>query len=202
MARASRAKLITIDEVVLLPGAEAILAPEWVPWHQRLRPGDLGVGDLLHTPQDDPRLQPGWEPSGEDDDVLAEWEPGLGRARVLSSIGRDDAIDRWYDGDHGPRSAMAEAAPAACSTCAFSVALSGSMRRVFAVCANEYAPDDGKVVSWDHGCGAHSEAVVVPNAAAMGAHALDELGVEVVHVVPQPREEPVEDLPAEELGHS
>jgi hypothetical protein len=27
------------------------------------------------------------------------------------------------------------------------------------VCANVYAPDDAKVVSLDHGCGAHSEVV-------------------------------------------
>jgi hypothetical protein len=31
---------------------------------------------------------------------------------------------------------------------------------MFGVCANEYSPSDGKVVSFDHGCGAHSEALV------------------------------------------
>ena len=36
----------------------------------------------------------------------------------------------------------------------------GALSRVFGVCANEYAPDDGRVVSFDHGCGAHSEALV------------------------------------------
>ena len=35
--------------------------------------------------------------------------------------------------------------------------MSGSMRTVFGVCANEWAPDDGRVVSLDHTCGAHSE---------------------------------------------
>lgn len=212
VARASRAKLVTVDEVVLLPGAQAILAPAWVPWSRRLRPGDLGVGDLLPTQADDLRLQPGWSPAVEidgaagadlsDEDVAAVWEPGLGRARVLSQIGRDDAVDRWYTGDHGPRSPIAEAAPASCATCGFLVLLGGSLRRVFGVCANEYAPDDGRVVSLDHGCGAHSEAVVVPNAAAMGAHALDDLGVEVVHVVPEPAGDSVEDSAVEDLGHS
>ena len=47
VARASRSKTVTIDDVVLLPGDDALLAPEWVPWSERLRPGDLGVGDLL-----------------------------------------------------------------------------------------------------------------------------------------------------------
>jgi hypothetical protein len=31
------------------------------------------------------------------------------------------------------------------------------MRQSFGVCANMYASDDGRVVSVDHGCGAHSE---------------------------------------------
>jgi hypothetical protein len=31
---------------------------------------------------------------------------------------------------------------------------------MFGVCANLFAPDDGRVVSADHGCGAHSEALV------------------------------------------
>ena len=37
----------TVSEVVLVPGPTALLAPEWVPWDQRVRPGDLGPGDLL-----------------------------------------------------------------------------------------------------------------------------------------------------------
>ena len=36
----------TVSEVVMLPGRESLLAPAWVPWDQRLRAGDLGVGDL------------------------------------------------------------------------------------------------------------------------------------------------------------
>src|SRR6202021_1362242 len=38
VARASRSKLVTVDEVVLLPGPDAMLAPEWVPWRERRRP--------------------------------------------------------------------------------------------------------------------------------------------------------------------
>ena len=47
---------VTVDEVVLLPGDAALLAPAWVPWHERLRPGDLSVGDVLPATEDDPRL--------------------------------------------------------------------------------------------------------------------------------------------------
>ena len=65
IARAPRAKVITIDEVVLLPGPQALVAPEWVPWSERIRPGDLGPGDVLPTAPDDPRLIAGL--TGEDD---------------------------------------------------------------------------------------------------------------------------------------
>src|SRR5882757_414584 len=66
LTRASRAKNITVDETVLVPGSDAVLAPEWVPWSDRLRPGDMGPGDLLPTEADDLRLEPGW--TGEDDE--------------------------------------------------------------------------------------------------------------------------------------
>ncbi|WP_455351089.1 DUF3027 domain-containing protein [Streptomyces sp. SYSU K217416] len=65
VARASRAKIVTLDETVLLPGPDALLAPEWVPWSERLRPGDMGPGDLLPTEAEDLRLEPGY--SGEDE---------------------------------------------------------------------------------------------------------------------------------------
>jgi hypothetical protein len=32
------------------------------------------------------------------------------------------------------------------------------LRSTFGVCANAISPDDARVVSVDHGCGAHSEA--------------------------------------------
>ena len=60
MTRASRAKFVTLDETVLLPGPDALLAPEWVPWSERLRPGDMGPGDLLPTEAEDLRLEPGY----------------------------------------------------------------------------------------------------------------------------------------------
>ncbi|GAA2823499.1 hypothetical protein GCM10020220_010010 [Nonomuraea rubra] len=62
VTRASRAKKVTVSEAVLLPGSGALLAPEWLPWSERLRPGDLGVGDLLPTADDDDRLAPGFQP--------------------------------------------------------------------------------------------------------------------------------------------
>jgi hypothetical protein len=164
VARVSRSRHVTICETALLPGPEALRAPSWVPWQDRLQPGDLGVGDILPTAPDDERLAPGYVQS--DDPAVEEvgWELGLGRVRVLSREGRTDAAQRWYDGDSGPNSPISVAAPAAarCGACGFYLPLAGSLRQVFGVCGNAYAPDDGSVVSADHGCGAHSEILVEP----------------------------------------
>ena len=172
--RASRAKNVTISEAVLLPGEDALLAPAWVPWIERLRPGDLGPGDLLPTRSDDARLAPGFTEVSDATDRQQLWELGLGRPRVLSPEGRDEAAERWYEGPSGPQSPIAHAAPAQCATCGFFVPLAGALRQLFGVCANEYAPDDAKVVSVDHGCGAHSEAVALPPAVESTPPLVDE----------------------------
>jgi hypothetical protein len=162
VARAPRQKAVTVDEVVLLPGDDAIIAPEWVPWRDRIKPGDLGPGDLLPTDEDDPRLVPGYTAGDElvDRDTVkaVSDELGLGRPRVLSLEGRELAAQRWYDGSHGPEAPIAQSAPASCASCGFLVKLAGPLSQLFGVCANAYANDDGRVVSFDHGCGAHSEA--------------------------------------------
>jgi hypothetical protein len=243
VTRASRAKNVTVDESVLVPGDEAILAPDWVPWRERVLPGDLGVGDLLPAPPDDARLVPA--ASLEGDDGVADWgetawampgtepedlvpvpsaepladgpdDPAEGlestidsatdlsgaaavvvatgadgtaaggiedrppRARVLSAIGRDDTALRWYTSEHGPKTPLASAAPGLCSGCGFFVRLGGPLGRVFGVCANEYAPDDGRVVSTDHGCGAHSEGVTAATADQSLRPVIDELGYDLV----------------------
>ncbi|WP_241842336.1 DUF3027 domain-containing protein [Pseudofrankia sp. BMG5.36] len=163
-ARAPRVRRVTIDDVVLMPGEGALLAPPWVPWSQRLRPGDVGVGDLLPTAVDDPRLALRRSDVEEFADTDAFLELGLGRPRVLSIFGREEASTRWYAGDPGPDAHVAKVAPATCLTCGFHVRLAGGLGRLFGVCANELAPDDAKVTSIDHGCGAHSEALVAPSA--------------------------------------
>lgn len=266
VARASRAKHVTLDETVLLPGPEALLAPEWVPWSERLRPGDLGPGDLLPTEADDLRLEPGVAhgAGGASEPVAAEVAPagsagagagevrpsedevgepsersegaepsegagpsegaedgagvggtgagagvgaepgaesagvaepasaaesvsaaepaavryvtpppsrgeivavgeelGMGRPRVLSRYGVETAADRWEE-QYGSGTPMAQSAPASCMTCGFLMPLAGRLRQAFGVCANEYSPADGHVVSLAYGCGGHSEAAVMP----------------------------------------
>ncbi len=188
MARASRSKLVTVSEVVLLPGPDALLAPEWVPWRDRLLPGDLGVGDLLPARADDERLVP--VVASEGSDGLQDWQSGDGvdlaqqpetaQARVLSAIGRDDTAERWYLGDHGPHTPLTRSAPAQCASCGFLVRLAGPLGGVFGVCANAYAPEDGRVVSADHGCGAHSEATGGHGAEPAMPPIIDELGYDLV----------------------
>jgi hypothetical protein len=241
--RASRSKTVSVGETVLLPGPDSLLSPTWVPWTERLRPGDLGVGDLLPTDEDDPRLEPGWnaiedaelevalEADGElatAEDADADADAGDGwahdadaddgaaagdgwvdsgallavsleldllRQRVLSPIGLDDAIDRWISGDHGPDAPIAQSAPAHCDTCGFRIPLRGTLGHGFGICANEISPSDGHVVSLGHGCGAHSEAAVIPAMAERPEPVVDEVGFEPV--TREPREELAESVPAD-----
>jgi Protein of unknown function (DUF3027) len=300
VTRASRSKTVTVSESVLLPGPDSMLAPDWVPWTERVRPGDLKAGDLLPARSDDERLVPvvaiageaglldwdendawrltelaqdadadaeagdatgvgeaatGQEQPGDGDmsqaaetaqpvvagepalaqpqdsgiprsrpqgaqgggrsrsrrrsgsrererDRDRERAPGMLRpTRVLSAAGRDEAALRWYAGDHGPKSELASAAPASCLTCGFMVRLSGPLGRVFGVCANEFAPDDGNVVSVDHGCGAHSDGAAVAEAAPpdLAAPTVDELGYDMLNTGATVPESVLENLDHEQL---
>jgi len=158
VARVPRSKTVTVSETNLLPGDGALLSPQWLPYADRLAPGDIGPGDVTPKVDDDPLLEAGFEATGNEDvDVTALWELGLGRPRVLSAEGRETAAQRWYDGDHGPNAPVAQKAPAPCASCGFFIPMSGALRSFFGVCANAWSPSDGRVVSCDHGCGAHSE---------------------------------------------
>ncbi|MGV9561058.1 DUF3027 domain-containing protein [Streptomyces sp. NPDC003480] len=240
VARASRAKIVTLDETVLLPGPDALLAPEWVPWSERLRPGDMGPGDLLPTDAEDLRLEPGFsgeeEPppsspvsgemaelvEAEDVEVTAgapanlpmapsrgsiaavAEELGMRRARVLSRYGLRAAADRWEEA-FGPKTPMAQAAPASCVSCGFLVAIGGSLGQAFGVCANEFSPADGHVVSLAYGCGGHSEAAVMPKAPQPPPPVVDETKVEPFPLRPSPDSGSVPvvaDEETAELGHS
>ncbi|MFJ1810086.1 MULTISPECIES: DUF3027 domain-containing protein [unclassified Streptomyces] len=252
VARASRAKTVTLDEVALLPGPDAVLAPEWLPWSERLRPGDMGPGDLLptdaedlrlepgYTGEDDPRLQPGYfdvdeptpnSPLSEEMAELAEAEDaevtatapaalpaaprrgtiaavaeelGLRRARVLSRYGLHTAADRWEDG-FGPKTPMAQAAPASCVSCGFLTPIGGSLGQAFGVCANEFSPADGRVVSLAYGCGGHSEAAVMPTPPRPAPPVIDETRIDPFPLRPAADSGSVPattDEDTAELGHS
>ncbi len=205
LARAEGSEVATVDEVVLLPGSGALLAPAWVPWSERVQPGDLAAGDLLPPPADDERLVPAY--TGPETDPQARGlveqvsdELFLGRARVLSREGRAEAAERWYTGEPGPHSPGARQAPAPCSECGFLVPLACALRQAFGVCANAYAPDDGRVVALSHGCGAHSETVVDAAHAATAGMAVQDDEFELLPVGAErpgaPPDEPAPDEPA------
>ncbi|MFD7625728.1 DUF3027 domain-containing protein [Streptomyces sp. NPDC059851] len=235
VTRASRAKNVTLDETVLLPGSDALLAPEWVPWSERLRPGDMGPGDLLPTDADDLRLEPGYSGEdvpppnspvshemaelveAEDADVtdrrtvvpargsiaaVAE-ELGMRRARVLSRYGLHTAADRW-DEAYGAKTPMAQSAPASCVSCGFLIAIGGSLGQAFGICANEFGPADGHLVSLSYGCGGHSEAAVMPKPLRPAPPVLDSMAADEFPLRPAPDtgSVPSADLPAADLGHS
>lgn len=171
---------VTISEVVLLPGPDALVGQEWVPWSERVQAGDLGVGDVVLTPADDVRLVPGYLAS--DDPAVEELahEVGLGRPRVLSRTGRLEAAERWSGSEYGPRSDMARGAPDTCGSCGFYLPVAGSLRAAFGVCGNEIAPADGHVVHAEYGCGAHSEADVDTSPAVPVAELVyDDAGLDV-----------------------
>lgn len=151
---------VTINDVVLLPGPDSIVAPAWTPYRDRVQPSDLGPGDVLPPDADDIRLAPAWfVGDGDATDVVDRHfarEIGLGREWVLSLEGREDAADRWYEGEHGPDSPIAQQAPGTCQSCGFLVSLAGDLADRFGVCANRMSQSDGRVVALTHGCGAHS----------------------------------------------
>ncbi|GAB3226726.1 DUF3027 domain-containing protein [Glycomyces halotolerans] len=186
VTRAPRARACTVSETALLPGPDALRPPEWVPWSDRLEAGEVGVGEVLPTSEDDDRLMPAYQHS--DDEAVEDiaHELGLGRERVMNRAGRAETAQRWYDGDRGPRATISESAPAParCGTCGFYLPLAGSMRLVFGACANVYSSEDGKVVSADHGCGAHSQidrfVDTAPQGVAQSETVYDDEGSEVL----------------------
>ncbi len=174
VTRVPRSRHVTVCETVLLPGPDALLAPGYVL-------------------SDDPAVEE------------ISWELGLGRPRVMSREGRMETAQRWYDGESGPEAPIAIAAPrnARCGTCGFYLPLAGSLRQMFGVCGNIYAPDDGRAVSADHGCGAHSEALL--GSAEVPVEELptvyDDSEVEAV-AVSRAHGSVEESEPAEDYGHS
>lgn len=149
VSRVPRSRKVTVSEIDLLPGKSALLAPEWIPWEERLKPGDVSPKDVLPYRQDDDRLVMIRETEAGSD------EPPLSRLRVLSEEGIKDARRRWRKSvrtrTRGRKSA------ASCASCGFLVALEGDLGKHFGVCSNEWSKDDGRLVPLSYTCGAHSE---------------------------------------------
>lgn len=155
---------LTVNEVSLQAGKTAQLAPEWIPYEDRVLPGDLGPGDVLPPKHGDERLV---EPS-----TLAD-EDGFCRNQqaemVLSDVGLKEAAKRWRAA-RGRGTPMARRAEHQCATCAFFLPWRENSVS-YGICANEFSAD-GRVVDARYGCGAHSEskeASLVSNGKDYGA---------------------------------
>lgn len=235
----------TVNESSLVPTDEALRPPKWIPWKDRLEPGDLAVTDSIGTDPDDPRMEDGFRKTGKDvsedadadngmsdgmpDDVRAsdqETAPGvkeddgtvqetgtenhdeadvrsetsdedideaveefdLSRRHVMTPLGRSQTAKRWYEGPHGPKSLSTKTADGnPCSTCGFFIPLKGELNLLFGVCANKWSPDDGRVVSVDHGCGEHSE-IAPPEPSHLWVQskpAFDDMHIDIIAQAPR-----------------
>lgn len=178
VAAPPEATVATVSESALLPGPDALVAPDFIPWDQRIRPGDLAPGDLLAPPPNDPRLVPGYVATGDPAVDEVALEIGLGRTRVLSREGREEAADRWFS-EFGPDTDMARAAPSTCGRCGFYVPLAGALRAAFGVCGNAMGAD-GRVVHVAYGCGAHSDVELPTGNGSPLYEAYDDAAVELI----------------------
>lgn len=153
VACATGSNWVTVNEVALVPASAALQAPDWVPYSERLRPGDLGPGDVMEPAPDDHRL------TRDSFDASAVTFVGRETAQYLTKTALEEAKQRWRTGDFGPTSEFAEQAAMHCRTCAFYVPQGEPIGENFGVCVNEYSAD-GRVVASSYGCGAHSETKV------------------------------------------
>jgi hypothetical protein len=78
LTRNSRSKVITVNELGLLPSEGSILAPEWVPWAERVRPEDA------HEQEAQDQESQGEEP---DEDAAGAAPEGESDADADSSAG-------------------------------------------------------------------------------------------------------------------
>jgi hypothetical protein len=86
VTRNSRSKVVTVSELGLLPSADSILSPEWVPWAERVRP--------------------------EDAQAVEESDSQAGRGRTAGSAEHDEPIPDEPADDEAAEGEPAEEGPA------------------------------------------------------------------------------------------
>jgi len=69
LTRNSRSKVVTVDELGLLPSEDSILAPAWVPWAERVRPEDAQTDDAAEEASGAEAPAQGSSDDGDSDDV-------------------------------------------------------------------------------------------------------------------------------------
>jgi hypothetical protein len=78
LTRNSRSKVITVNELGLLPSEESILAPEWVPWAERVRPEDAQEQDPENAEESPEEGAVGESEAGEPGETAADVESASG----------------------------------------------------------------------------------------------------------------------------
>lgn len=149
----------------------------------------------VHEHEPDGQVSLGAKTSSDDLDEAVD-SFALTRRHLMTAEARSVTAKRWYEGQHGPKSLSTRTAKGkACETCGFLIPLAGDLGTMFGVCANRWSPDDGRVVSMDHGCGEHSE--IEPQEEShlwvQSQPAYDDLHIDVV------RQKPREERPEVEL---
>lgn len=93
LTRNSRSKVVTVNELGLLPSDDSILAPEWVPWAERVRPEDAQDDDAADegAPQTGAPLDGSSEPAAGTTEEADEPEASPEGSTEDSDGGPDDA---------------------------------------------------------------------------------------------------------------
>jgi len=100
LTRNSRSKVVTVDELGLLPSEDSILAPEWVPWAERVRPEDAQDEEPVEAaPADAAAAEVAAGP--DDVEVHGPDDVGIGAAAdAEETAGADEAADAGeYDAE-------------------------------------------------------------------------------------------------------
>ncbi|WP_160667630.1 DUF3027 domain-containing protein [Pseudarthrobacter sp. ATCC 49987] len=126
LTRNSRSKVVTVDELGLLPSEDSILAPEWIPWAERVRPGDeqgdeespeaAGAaprqdagepGDAVATPGEAPEDYADDAPEDDSDDADGNAD-GAGDEYDADDVDNDDVDNDDVDNDDDPATAAGD----------------------------------------------------------------------------------------------
>lgn len=96
LARAPRSKVVTVCESGMLPGENAILAPEWVPWMDRASEEERIRLDAIAAGEDPAKAleEAGYAPSAEQQDQVEPKEPAQQPKTEKNKQARRDAKRR------------------------------------------------------------------------------------------------------------
>jgi hypothetical protein len=109
LTRNSRSKVITVNELGLLPSENSILAPEWVPWAERVRPEDAQEQEADDQEQDSQETQ---EPEAQDaqDEGAAEGAAAAAPEAAADAVPAEGAAGPQTEPDGGTESGTETAA--------------------------------------------------------------------------------------------